>query len=183
MKKAAFAIMLLCTSMAWSHCQMPCGIYHDEMVFDQIDQYVETMVKCITVVKDNKGETPQARNEVIRWVMMKEKMSDDTADLITAYFLQQKIKPGEPDTVKMVTSAHKLLFLLVQIKQQVNLDVVKEFFDEWEKFKLFFHIEGYECIIERKEIKTLEEKQKAASTKSEAPPSGGAQNRLPAPSK
>jgi len=33
-----------------AHCQMPCGIYQDAMIYDLIDQYAETMVKAVTVM-------------------------------------------------------------------------------------------------------------------------------------
>lgn len=131
-----------------AHCQMPCGVYHDEMVFDQIDQYVETMYKGISIMNTNKFHGVHDWNEVIRWVILKEKESDATANLLTTYFLQQKIKTGEPDTVKRLVSCHKLLFLLVAIKQNTDVKFVKDFLEEWEDFKAMFHVEGYQCQIE-----------------------------------
>ena len=152
-------LMLCCfQGNAEAHCQMPCGIYHDDMVFDQIDQYIETVVKGITVLEDNKFSSIQDRNEFMRWVMQKENMSNETANLITTYFLQQKIKPGADDTIKRLESAHKLLFLLVLIKQGSGLGPVNDFYEEWERFKLMFHIEGYECKIEMLKEKKAEMK-------------------------
>lgn len=152
MKKILFAIglaSLLCQSHPLSaHCQMPCGIYHDEMVFNQIDQYIETMYKGITELKNSKFATPFERNNFIRWVELKEKASDEMANLITEYFLQQKIKPGEPDTVKRLVSAHKMLFELTAIKQNVDLKMIESFADEWENFKQMFHVLNYECQID-----------------------------------
>lgn len=144
----------------YGHCQMPCGVYHDEMVFDQIDQYVETMFKGLTVMKDSNFETPKERNEFIRWVMNKENMSNEVADTFLTYFMQQKIKPGEEDTPKRLESIHKMLFLLVQIKQNVDRQMIDTFLDEWEKFKLMFHVEGYECQIETLKAKKREQQQK-----------------------
>lgn len=132
----------------FSHCQMPCGIYHDQMVFDQVDQYVETMFKGMTILSDSKFETTRERNEFVRWVIQKEKASDEMAELFTTYFLQQKIKSGEENTAKRLASAHQLMFLMMQIKQSVDRKLVENFADEWEKFKLMFHVEGYECQIE-----------------------------------
>lgn len=131
-----------------AHCQMPCGIYHDEMVFNQIDQYIETMYKGLTEIKNSKFSTPLERNNFIRWVMLKETASDEMANLITQYFLQQKIKPGEPDTAKRLVSAHKMLFELTAIKQNVDLAMIDNFADEWEKFKQMFHVMNYECQID-----------------------------------
>lgn len=164
MKKRLFMLgltaALLFSQNLKAHCQMPCGIYHDDMVFDQIDQYVETMYKGITVISDSKFTTIGDRNETIRWVGLKEKESDETARLLTTYFLQQKIKPGEPDTAKRLESAHRLLFLLVAIKQNVDLDMLQDFSDEWDKFKTMFHVEGYECKMENIKLKKRAELEK-----------------------
>lgn len=152
------ALCLLTTPLLHSHCQMPCGIYHDDMVFDQVDQYVETMVKAITVLNESKFATPQQRNEFVRWVETKERMSNEAAQLILTYFLQQKIKPGEDDTVKRITCAHTMLCTLTTIKQTVDMNYVKSFAEEWEKFKLMFHIEGYECKMEKKKLAEWDKK-------------------------
>ena len=143
-----------------AHCQMPCGIYHDDMVFDLIDQYVETMIKAVSVMNQTKFETVRQRNEFVRWVIEKDKESNDVANLITSFFLQQKIKPGEADTAKRLESAHKLLALLVSIKQNTDVKIVENFGNEWEKFKLMFHIEGYECKIEQIKMKKRQEAEK-----------------------
>lgn len=158
------ALSLLTSPLLYSHCQMPCGIYHDDMVFDQIDQYIETMVKCVSILNENKFDSLQSKNECVRWILSKEKMSNETADLICTYFLQQKIKPDEPDTVKRLVAAHKLLADLVLIKQTAEPKYIQNFSDEWEKFKLMFHVEGYECKMEKVKLTEWGEK-KAASEK------------------
>ena len=136
-----------------AHCQMPCGIYQDAMIYDLIDQYAETMVKAVTVMNQSKFETVRERNEFMRWVMEKEKESNDTSQLITTFFMQQKIKPGEPDTQKRIEAAHKLLCLIVAIKQNADVKIVESFTEEWGKFKLMFHVEEYECKMEQKRMK------------------------------
>lgn len=183
MKK--FLLVGLCAIATWTtdlsaHCQMPCGIYHDDMVYDQIDQFVETVYKGITVLNESKFSTVKEKNEFVRWVGQKEKCCNEAADLITIYFLQQKIKPGEDDTVKRLVSAHNLLFLMVAIKQNTDLEYVKQFNAEWEKFKLMFHREGYECEMEKKEFKELDALRKAQGEKAKAE-SAPAKPATPAP--
>lgn len=161
LKKILIGLMVVswsCPLQLMAHCQMPCGIYHDEMVFDQIDQFVETTVKAISVMQESAFSTVQDRNAFVRWVMQKDKNADETAHLITTYFLQQKIKPNEEDTTKRVLSAHLLLFYLVQIKQTVDYKVVNDFYEEWERFKLMFHIDGYKCKVSQAKLKKWVEK-------------------------
>lgn len=155
-----------------AHCQMPCGIYHDALVYDKIDQYVETMYKGMTMLNDSKFDTVHSKNEFIRWVMTKDESSDEVAKIITSYFLQQKIKPGEADTDKRLRTAHNLLFMLVQIKQNTDRKFVEDFAREWDKFKLMFHIEGYECQIEKLRIKRREDIQKELEEKHDHPHDG-----------
>ncbi len=142
-----------------AHCQMPCGIYHDDMVFDQIDQFIETSVKGIGVMQDNKFTTVQDHNAFIRWVIQKEKGCNEIAELILTYFLQQKIKPGQEDTAKRLLSAHRLLFYLVQIKQTSDLKAVNDFYEEWEQFKLMFPVEGYKNKVNQAKLKSWKEQQ------------------------
>lgn len=161
LKKILIGLIMIswsCPLQLMAHCQMPCGIYHDEMVFDQIDQFVETTVKAISVMQESAFSTVQDRNAFVRWVMQKDKNADETAHLITTYFLQQKIKPHEEDTTKRVLSAHLLLFYLVQIKQTVDYKVVNDFYEEWERFKLMFHIDGYKCKVSQAKLKKWVEK-------------------------
>ena len=153
---------------AIAHCQMPCGIYHDNMVYDQIDQYVETMFKGVTEIQENKHDTTKNRSDFIRWIVEKENESNEVASLLTTYFLQQKIKPDEDDTAKRLASVHRLLFMLMQIKQNVDRKFVDVFADEWEKFKLMFHVEGYECQVEMMKQRNREKKLEQAKKDSSA---------------
>lgn len=183
MKKILFIAAVLTLSISNphsvnAHCQMPCGIYHDDMVYDQIDQYVETMVKGMSILKKNDFSSPAESNRFTRWVIQKENASNEVAEILLTYFLQQKIKPGESDTAARLESAHKLLFLLVAIKQNSDVAVVDQFSDEWDKFKNMFHVAGYECKIEmlkeKKRLKASElfqtlDLDKAKDTKVEKP--------------
>ena len=158
--KSFFTLMTACllpTFFLSAHCQMPCGIYHDDVVFDWGDQFVETAFKGMTVMIDSSFTTPKEKATFVRWVLNKEKESDDLANLLTTYFLQQKIKPGEQDTPKKLEALHKLLFLLVSIKQNVDIAIVEQFASEWDQFKLLFHRQGYECEMEKVKLKKLQE--------------------------
>ena len=169
-KKIIFTSLALafCShSQLTAHCQMPCGIYHDDMVFDQVDQYIETMAKGVSVLTANKGVTIQERNEFTRWVIEKDEASDEIANVLVTFFLQQKIKPNEDDTVKRITSVHKLLFYIVTIKQTVDMKYLNDFYEEWENFKLMFHIEGYACKLEQIKLKKWAEKKKGEQIEKE----------------
>lgn len=127
------------------------------MIYDKIDQYVETMYKGDTMLSHNKFATSWDRNEFVRWVITKDKMTDEISELLMYYFLQQKIKPDEDDTVEKIKSVHRMMFMLVQIKQNTDRKFVEDFNTEWAKFKVMFHVEGYECQIEKLRLRKLEQ--------------------------
>jgi len=132
------------TSSLSAHCQMPCGIYNDQMMYDQVNQFYLTAFKAVKALEHNEFTTDEDKNQFVRWVMTKERLCNETAMLLTTYFFQQKIMPID-DNIDLVKSLHKLLFQLVAIKQNVDIKLVKEFGKEWENFKQLFHPET-ECV-------------------------------------
>lgn len=146
MHKVIFCLVMIigclgCEKVS-AHCQMPCGIYNDQMIYDKIDQYYDTMIKGMHVINNNKFENVHDRNEFVRWVMTKDKESDEVANVLLTYFLMQKIKPSnDPDSLELLKSIHNMLFLLVQIKQGTEIKMVREFGMEWDHFKELFHPE------------------------------------------
>lgn len=158
----SFFVINLYFGEVGAHCQMPCGIYNDQMVYDKIDEYYKTMVKAVSALNDNKFTNLHDRNQFIRWVTQKDKQSDEMADVICTYFLMQKIPPDDEDSFDLVKSAHKLLFLIVAIKQNVDLKIVNEFGKEWDHFKQLFHPE-----IECKRVMEPEKPPKGAPVKEE----------------
>jgi len=138
-----FALCPLTSSLS-AHCQMPCGIYDDQMVYDEVNQFYLTMFKAVKALQNNKFNSDEDRNQFIRWVMTKERLCNEIAMLLTTYFFQQKIMPID-DNIDMVKSLHRLLFQLVAIKQNVDIKIVKDFGKEWDHFKVLFHPE-IECV-------------------------------------
>lgn len=160
-----FYLFALCAAFTLSlhaHCQMPCGIYHDQMIYDQVNQYYETMYKANMALKNNKLQTVEDYNQFVRWIMSKDHQSDEIANLLCTYFLMQKIKPGEEESAELVTSIHKLLHLIVGIKQTVGMNCVTDFGKEWDHFKFLFHPE-----MECKPVLKKEGKEEAEHSPSE----------------
>lgn len=67
------------------------------------------------------------QNQLVRWVANKKDHADQFADIVTKYFLQQRIKPAEAGddaaeaTVKRHLSLlHKLLVGAMKCKQNAN---------------------------------------------------------------
>jgi nickel superoxide dismutase len=58
----AIACLCLAASRADAHCQLPCGVYDDEMRFSMMGEHVTTIAKCMAVITDEKSAT----NQVVR---------------------------------------------------------------------------------------------------------------------
>ena len=124
--------------LAEAHCQIPCGIYHDDMVFHVLDEDVETVAKMVEMM--NVSECPKKsqvllRNQFTRAVTNKDTYADKIAHTISEYFLQQRIKMDDPDLQKKLAGAHKVLVLAMKVKQAPDEAAVGALKDSLEAFK------------------------------------------------
>lgn len=118
-----------------SHCQVPCGIYDDGARFDLIAENIETMEKCNRSIRLLSKQSPPNMNQIVRWIETKQAHADSNADIITAYFLAQRIKPvDKPDSddyrayTKKLTQLHQLIVYSMKTKQsteKVNTDILR----------------------------------------------------------
>ena len=142
MKNATAKKLLLClvcistallASMAYSHCQIPCGIYNDQMRFDMIAENITTIEKSMNMITKLSGQPKPLTNQIVRWVQNKEEHADDTSDIITCYFMAQRLKPADktdPDAyneyVKKLTQLHEMLIESMKAKQTTDLSHVEK---------------------------------------------------------
>jgi len=135
MKRAFLSVLsvlgLLVSAQAFSHCQIPCGIYDDEAQFKLMDQDITTIRKSMTSIVDlSKAEKPDY-NQIVRWVNNKDEHADKLAAIVTAYFMAQRVKPvDEAQTEEFkayqakVTLLHRILVTSMKCKQSLDLEQV-----------------------------------------------------------
>jgi len=114
-----------------AHCQIPCGIYDDEMRFRMLDEHITTIEKSMKLVTELAADPTKNANQVVRWVMNKEHHADEMAAIVTKYFLQQRLKPEEaeasPDKWKAkVKACHQILVYAMKAKQTTDLANVEK---------------------------------------------------------
>lgn len=112
---------------AHGHCQIPCGIYGDNMKFDQLEQHIQTIEKSMRQVDELSAEPGKNANQLVRWVNNKDHHADMFADEITYYFLQQRVKLDEAKAdrdayLKKLELCHELLVYAMKCKQTTDLD-------------------------------------------------------------
>ena len=128
--KGIFLTLLLSAVIvpsAFSHCQIPCGIYGDDNVFGELMMDVETIEKSMKQIQ-SLGEDPSKNpNQLIRWVMNKEDHANNIITVMSEYFLAQRIQlataESNPETYnKLVGHIHQITVLAMKCKQTTDLN-------------------------------------------------------------
>lgn len=81
------------TPLVYSHCQVPCGIYDDPARLNKIAENTALVEKAMKTVEELSAQTKPNMNQIVRWVNVKDQHADDTAQIITCYFMAQRIAP------------------------------------------------------------------------------------------
>ena len=123
----------LLTSIAYSHCQIPCGIYDDQARFDMIAEHITTIEKSMNEIRKLSEQDKPNMNQIVRWVQNKDKHADDMSRIITYYFMAQRVKPANKadadaygEYVKKLTLLHKMLVYSMKAKQTTELANVEK---------------------------------------------------------
>ena len=125
---AAFVLTAGLCSVLSAHCQIPCGIYDDPARFTAMREHVTTIRKSMTQIQSlSQAEHPN-HNQLARWVNNKEAHADKLAEIVTAYFMAQRVKPTGADDkaarakyVEQITLLHELLVNAMKAKQTIDL--------------------------------------------------------------
>lgn len=114
-----------------SHCEIPCGIYGDPMRLDMMAEHITTIEKSMRQITDLSAAGDKNYNQLVRWVVNKEQHADQFGDIVTQYFMSQRIKPApksDPkayeDYVRKLTLLHEMLITSMQCKQGTDLENV-----------------------------------------------------------
>ncbi len=138
--KRLFALFLsVITANLLAHCQLPCGIYHDELEFGNLEQCVETLHRANDGILNNTSTSPLGDNQMVRWVLLKDQYADQFVQLLTTYFLQQRIQPGQSNTAALLTLSHEMMQSAMKIKQTVNQDHVALLSCQLSQFKKLYN--------------------------------------------
>jgi nickel superoxide dismutase len=119
-------ILSVTASFASAHCEVPCGIYDDEMRINMIGEHINTIEKAMSQVTALQGNAPVDYNQVTRWIMTKEAHANELQKIVTQYFMTQRIPPGDKDYMKKMSLLHKMLVAAMKCKQTTDLAYTKE---------------------------------------------------------
>ena len=134
MKTAAALIwflVLVIASVAFCHCQVPCGIYDDEMRFDMMNEHVISIERAMQQIEELSSAKKPNYNQIVRWVNMKEDHADELIHVVTWYFMNQRLKTvraggeGYDRYIDMLTTLHDIMIHAMRAKQTTDLEYVE----------------------------------------------------------
>jgi nickel superoxide dismutase len=132
-------LMLLAGMNVWAHCEIPCGIYDDQLRAQLIGEHSQTIEKSMNQIIKMGQETPINHNQLVRWISNKEEHANKIQAIITQYFMTQRIKPTAEKYNEKLTTLHKMLIAAMKCKQTVDLAHVNEIRELLKSFeKLYF---------------------------------------------
>ncbi len=133
----ALFFILLFVSPAASHCEIPCGIYDDQMRITLLEEHIATIEKSMD--KINNPEDGKGGHQYVRWIMNKEKHANEFQEIVSQYFMTQRIKPNIKNYTEQVELLHQMLVYAMKCKQTTDLANTKKLRDLLKSFeKLYF---------------------------------------------
>jgi len=112
--------ILLSSTLAYAHCEVPCGIYGDQMRFDTIAEHITTIEKAIDQITELSAAPAPDYNQIVRWVNTKETHATEIQHIVSQYFLTQRIKAGKENYAEHLAMSHSLLTLAMKCKQSLD---------------------------------------------------------------
>lgn len=103
-----------------AHCQIPCGIYGDEMRFQMLEEHITTIEKSMKLITELSADPGKNANQLTRWIINKDNHADEMASIVTKYFLQQRLKLDDPQWAAKVKPCHEILFYSMKAKQTTD---------------------------------------------------------------
>jgi len=129
---------LLYTSNAFAHCEIPCGIYDDELRAKQIAEHATTIEKSMKQIEALGKRSPVNYNQLVRWVSNKEAHATEVQHIISQYFMTQRIKPGQKKYTEKLTLLHKMLLAAMKCKQTTDLSHVNQLRSLLKEFEVLY---------------------------------------------
>lgn len=128
---------------AKAHCEIPCGIYGDSTRIVLIYEHISTIEKSMNKINELSKQDSPNYNQLVRWVVNKEEHAKKIQDIVSQYFLHQRIKPKSTDDeaayrkyIKQLELLHHISLFAMKSKQNTDLIIIDTL---REKVHLFEH--------------------------------------------
>lgn len=124
--------MVFISQQSYAHCEIPCGIFDDELQIAFLKEHFTTIEKSMKKINELQESASKNQNQIIRWVMNKEEHANKVQKIVSQYFLHQRIKPVDSDNEKFkkyqkeLTLLHHILVYSMKTKQTTDLTYIEK---------------------------------------------------------
>ena len=133
----SFFIFIL-SVQTYAHCEIPCGIYDDEMRIKIINEHIVTVEKSMKRIIELEKDEHHNSNQLVRWIMNKERHADEIQEIVTQYFMTQRIKLYTKNYEKKLRLLHQMLIYSMKCKQTTDLANVSKLKELVNDFKALY---------------------------------------------
>jgi len=130
---AVFALTMPLASPAFAHCEIPCGIYDDEMRIAMIAEHITTIEKSMSQIEELSKQETRDFNQIVRWVKNKEDHANELQHIVAQYFMTQRLKPADMEAkdaytayMQKLTLLHQMLYYTMKAKQTTDKSNVEK---------------------------------------------------------
>lgn len=134
-------IALTMNLQASAHCEVPCGIYTDQLRIEMIKEHITTIEKAMKQIEELSAAEEVNYNQLVRWINTKEHHANLIQEITEQYFMTQRIKPADPEDEEaykkyttQLTLAHQMLILSMKTKQSTDVAVTEKLLATVDKF-------------------------------------------------
>ena len=119
-------LSLLLANISFGHCQVPCGVYTDDLRFMQMLEDTTTIEKSSNLIIElSSKDDGQSQNQLARWVSTKESHASKIQKIIAEYFLTQRIKSSASNYEALLKGAHSVMVAAMKCKQSTETSATK----------------------------------------------------------
>ena len=124
---ASFLFSTLFSGYIFGHCQVPCGVYTDDLRFMQMLEDQTTIEKSSKLILELSSKVDgQSHNQLARWVATKESHASKIQKIIAEYFLTQRIKSSSKHYEKLLKGAHSVMVAAMKCKQSTDASTAND---------------------------------------------------------
>jgi nickel superoxide dismutase len=138
-----FSIMIIFSSASflYAHCEIPCGIYHDNLRIELLREHIQTIEKSMNQAVELSKADAVNYNQLVRWIHNKDEHANKIQEIVTQYFMTQRIKPAaatddavNTEYLSKLTLLHEMLVYAMKCKQTTDPENAQKLTELVDKF-------------------------------------------------
>ena len=135
------------------HCEIPCGIYNDEVRANLIEEHAGTIEKSMKTIVSLQNAAETDYNQLVRWIANKDDHANKIQDIVTQYFMTQRIKTDTADYSAKIRALHEMLIYAMKCKQTTDTQNVAKLRQSLDTFRrLYFSKSKHTHSTQKKKL-------------------------------